>query len=106
MDIIQGVYICSGCGIGDAIDTEKLEKVASDEHSAKVCRTDAFLCGAKAVECSTRWTRRRWPSAAAAWWRGLHRRARPLRRWLRAPPRRRLRAQAIQIRLTEMSHDY
>ncbi len=49
MDSIQGVYICSGCGIGDAIDLAKLEKVANEEYSAKVCRTHEFLCGAEAI---------------------------------------------------------
>jgi quinone-modifying oxidoreductase subunit QmoB len=50
MDSIQGVYICSGCGIGEAIDTEKLEKVANEEYSAKVCRTHEFLCGKEATD--------------------------------------------------------
>jgi quinone-modifying oxidoreductase subunit QmoB len=50
MDSVQGVYICSGCGIGEAIDLEKLEKVASGEYKAKVCRTHEFLCGPEAIE--------------------------------------------------------
>jgi quinone-modifying oxidoreductase subunit QmoB len=50
MDSIQGVYICSGCGIGDAIDVSKLEKVANDEFKVKVCRTHEFLCGKEGVE--------------------------------------------------------
>jgi len=50
MDSAQGVYICTGCGIGEAIDVEKLEKVASSEHSAKVVRTDGFLCGPEAAD--------------------------------------------------------
>jgi quinone-modifying oxidoreductase subunit QmoB len=49
MECIQGVYICTGCGIGDALDAAKLEKVANDEYSAKICRTHEFLCGDEAV---------------------------------------------------------
>jgi len=40
-----GVYICSGCGIGDAMDVAKLEAVATSEYKAPVCRTHAALCG-------------------------------------------------------------
>ncbi|MDA8307318.1 MAG: hydrogenase iron-sulfur subunit [Deltaproteobacteria bacterium] len=43
-----GVYICSGCGIGESIDPEALSAVAG-EHSAAVCRTDPFLCGAESL---------------------------------------------------------
>ena len=39
-----GVYICSGCGIGDAIDVEQLAKVATSEHKVPVCKTHAALC--------------------------------------------------------------
>ncbi|MCL6612992.1 MAG: FAD-dependent oxidoreductase, partial [Peptococcaceae bacterium] len=45
-----GVYICSGCGIGDALDMDALAKVATKEYKAPVCRTDAFLCGKDGVE--------------------------------------------------------
>jgi quinone-modifying oxidoreductase subunit QmoB len=40
-----GVYICSGCGIGEAVETAKLEKLARGECKAAVCRTHAALCG-------------------------------------------------------------
>ncbi len=43
-----GVYICSGCGIGDSIDLDALSAVA-DEYKAAVCRRDPFLCGSEAV---------------------------------------------------------
>ncbi len=39
-----GIYFCSGCSIGDALDMEALEKQASGEHKAAVCKTHEFLC--------------------------------------------------------------
>ena len=45
MDKKLGVYICGGCGIGEAVDTGKLEKVAAKEYKAPVARTHSFLCG-------------------------------------------------------------
>lgn len=41
-----GVYICSGCGIGSAVDVEQLKKVAVSEAKVPVCKTHEFLCGA------------------------------------------------------------
>ena len=43
-----GVYICTGCGIGAAIDAAKLAKVSTGESKAALCRTDAWLCGSAA----------------------------------------------------------
>jgi quinone-modifying oxidoreductase subunit QmoB len=40
-----GVYICTGCTIGDTIDVAQLAKVATGESHAAVCRTHAMLCG-------------------------------------------------------------
>ena len=40
-----GVYICSGCGIGDAIDTDKLAKC-----SKPAAKVHSFLCGAEGLE--------------------------------------------------------
>jgi quinone-modifying oxidoreductase subunit QmoB len=45
-----GVYICSGCDIGQSIDTEQLEKVATGEHKVPVCRVNPYLCGKEGVE--------------------------------------------------------
>ena len=39
-----GVYICSGCGIGDAIDLEAAAKVATGEFKVPVCKTNEALC--------------------------------------------------------------
>jgi quinone-modifying oxidoreductase subunit QmoB len=40
-----GVFICSGCGIGEAVNEEQLAKVATSEYKAPVCEVDPFLCG-------------------------------------------------------------
>ena len=50
MDNIIGVYICSGCEIGDSVDLEKVENVATKEYKVKVCKKDQCLCSDKGVE--------------------------------------------------------
>ncbi|MBU2512938.1 hydrogenase iron-sulfur subunit [bacterium] len=45
-----GVYICSGCDIDKAIDTEALEKIATNEMKAAVCKTHPFLCSQAGVQ--------------------------------------------------------
>ncbi len=45
-----GVYLCTGCSIGETIDTDELVKVASSEYKAAKCRTHGFLCGAEGRE--------------------------------------------------------
>jgi quinone-modifying oxidoreductase subunit QmoB len=49
MDKKLGVYICSGCGIGDSVDAEKLAQVAQKEYKVPVCKVHPFLCGAEGV---------------------------------------------------------
>jgi quinone-modifying oxidoreductase subunit QmoB len=44
MDKKLGVYICSGCSIGDSLDMESLAKVANDEGKATSCHVHPFLC--------------------------------------------------------------
>ena len=44
MEKKTAVYICSGCGIGDALDIEQLGKVARDEGSIPICRHHPNLC--------------------------------------------------------------
>lgn len=39
MDSKIGVYICTGCGIGDSLDIEALSKVATGEYKVPVCKT-------------------------------------------------------------------
>jgi len=43
-----GVYICSGCGIGESIDLDSLSAMAAELKPA-VCRTDPFLCGTEGL---------------------------------------------------------
>ncbi|MEN8150554.1 MAG: hypothetical protein ABFS86_12080, partial [Planctomycetota bacterium] len=38
------VYICSGCGIGDALDVEALSGLPGEEYSVKQTKVDACLC--------------------------------------------------------------
>ncbi len=44
------VYICTGCGIGDALDIEQLGKVATEEGSAAICKDHSYLCGQEGVD--------------------------------------------------------
>jgi quinone-modifying oxidoreductase subunit QmoB len=44
-----GVYICTGCGIGDAVDQEALVKMVTSEYKPALCKTHPFLCNDKAV---------------------------------------------------------
>ncbi|MFO7886020.1 MAG: FAD-dependent oxidoreductase, partial [Desulfobacteraceae bacterium] len=43
MDKKYGVYICTGCGIGDVLDMEDLVDVPEEEGVS--CKTHPFLCG-------------------------------------------------------------
>jgi len=45
-----GVYLCSGCGIGAALDMEKLRKVAADEMKVPVVKVHEFLCGPEGIK--------------------------------------------------------
>ncbi len=49
MEKVLGVYICTGCGIGEAIDVEKL-KEAADYYKPKVLKTHEFLCSQEGVQ--------------------------------------------------------
>ena len=46
MDKTYCSYICSGCGIGEALDMEALAEVVTDEMSME-CKTHECLCGAE-----------------------------------------------------------
>ncbi len=39
-----GVYICSGCEIGKALDIEKLNNVVSSEQNVTICKNHSSLC--------------------------------------------------------------
>lgn len=45
-----GVYLCSGCGMGDALDFEKLSKIATDENKIPVCKVNNWLCSDESIE--------------------------------------------------------
>jgi len=44
-----GVYICSGCGIGEALDVAALAKVARSEFKAAAVETHPHLCSAEGL---------------------------------------------------------
>ncbi len=42
-------YICTGCGIGDALDIEQLGKVVTEESGIPICKTHPNLCSEEGV---------------------------------------------------------
>ncbi len=50
MDKKTAVYICAGCGIGDALDIDPLKELTTDELSIPICTDHAFLCGDEGVD--------------------------------------------------------
>jgi quinone-modifying oxidoreductase subunit QmoB len=49
LDKKLGVYICSGCGIGEGLDLEKLSGVATKEYKIETVKTHPFLCSEEGV---------------------------------------------------------
>ncbi|MEW5898696.1 MAG: hydrogenase iron-sulfur subunit [Bacillota bacterium] len=47
MEKKMGVYICTGCDIGESLDLEALSKVAASEYKVPVCKSHPFLCSAE-----------------------------------------------------------
>jgi quinone-modifying oxidoreductase subunit QmoB len=45
-----GVYICTGCGIGDALDIEQFSGVATSDFSVPVCKTHPNLCSREGAQ--------------------------------------------------------
>ncbi|MFC1994575.1 FAD-dependent oxidoreductase [Chloroflexota bacterium] len=45
MDKKLGAYICSGCGIGDCLDLDKLSQIATKEYKLEICKIHPFFCG-------------------------------------------------------------
>uniref|UniRef100_Q3AQ87 Putative adenylylsulfate reductase-associated electron transfer protein QmoB n=1 Tax=Chlorobium chlorochromatii (strain CaD3) TaxID=340177 RepID=Q3AQ87_CHLCH len=39
-----GVYLCTGCGIGEALNIDELEAVAKKEFKVPICKRHEFLC--------------------------------------------------------------
>jgi quinone-modifying oxidoreductase subunit QmoB len=50
MDKKLGVYLCSGCSIGDSLEIDALEKIATGTYHASVCKKHAFLCDNEGVQ--------------------------------------------------------
>ena len=50
MDKNIGLYICTGCGIGEALDIDPIAEVASDDCSISNCKNHAWLCGPEGVD--------------------------------------------------------
>jgi len=45
-----GAYICNGCGLGERLDCDQLEKVAKSDGKAKIVRQHDFLCSQAGVD--------------------------------------------------------
>ena len=45
-----GVYVCSGCGIGGAVDVDEVAKVAPEEFSVPICKRHEALCGPEGLK--------------------------------------------------------
>ncbi len=45
-----GVYICTGCGIGDALDIKKLGESGTEDHTVAVLKNHPGLCSKEGVE--------------------------------------------------------
>jgi quinone-modifying oxidoreductase subunit QmoB len=45
-----GAYICKGCGLGERLDTDQLEMIATREGKANFAKQHDFLCSAEGVE--------------------------------------------------------
>ncbi len=50
METKVAVYICTGCGIGEALDVEALSKVATKDCKAPICRNHPYLCSQEGVK--------------------------------------------------------
>ena len=50
MDKKIGVYLCSGCSIGEGLDIQALEKIATEEYKSSLCRQHGFLCSKEGVD--------------------------------------------------------
>jgi quinone-modifying oxidoreductase subunit QmoB len=45
-----GVYLCSGCEIGDCLNMDELAKVATDENKTPVCKINPWLCSEESID--------------------------------------------------------
>jgi hypothetical protein len=49
MDKKTAVYICTGCGIGDALDIEQLKEEGTEDFTIDVSKDHPCLCAPKAL---------------------------------------------------------
>ena len=49
MEKKMGLYICKGCGIGDALDVDALCNIGTDEFNIPICKTHDKLCGEEGI---------------------------------------------------------
>ncbi len=49
MDNNLGIYICSGCDIGESLNIERLVNAAKDSNKPLVCMSHEFLCGQEGI---------------------------------------------------------
>ena len=49
-ELTTAAYICKGCGIGDRLDADQLEKIASGDGTMELVRQHDYLCSAAGVE--------------------------------------------------------
>jgi quinone-modifying oxidoreductase subunit QmoB len=45
-----GVYLCSGCAIGESVNIDQLVKVASEENKIPICKVNQWLCSEESLE--------------------------------------------------------
>ena len=50
MDKKTAIYICTGCGIGDALDIEQLKEEGIEDFSIDLTKDHPFLCGQEGVD--------------------------------------------------------
>ena len=50
MDKKTAVYICTGCGIGDALDIEQLKENGTEDFTIAHCKDHSFLCGPEGLD--------------------------------------------------------
>jgi quinone-modifying oxidoreductase subunit QmoB len=50
MEKKYGIYLCKGCGIGDAVDIEKLSNVATKDMKMPFCKTHDILCSPEGLQ--------------------------------------------------------
>ena len=54
MDKKTAVYICTGCGIGDAVDVEQLKENGTEDFGIDLIKDHNFLCGSEGIEVITK----------------------------------------------------